>query len=79
MRPEAELTYKELEPMLFWRHRSLAVRGVTPQLLVECLSVEGLQGVQVPEQYERAVIGFHKRTRLAREAVARRFLQERPL
>ncbi len=68
------MTYETMRPMLDWR---VSVLGrVTPEALVEAMTVEGLPYEQIPADRYPAVVGFRKRTATARLAVARRYCAE---
>lgn len=71
------MTFEELVPLLVWRVGDL--RGFTPALLTDALTVESVEkaGVEVPPGLERALVGFRRRRTVDREALCRRFLRER--
>ena len=70
------MRYEDIESLLRWRVDSIDLRGLTPDLLVDSLSVEGLRYDAIPEEHYELVLSFRKRGREQRVDLCRRFLHE---
>lgn len=66
------MTFDELRPLLRWRSETLP--AVTPQVLSDSLTVEGLPYEKIPMQYLQLVVGIRHLRQDARLTICKKYL-----